>query len=85
MRPKPLIVTKANVKIDVHRRVYMDYVGVKRFDPERPARRRDALIGLFTSTAYTQSIHADSLYLRRKAERIMARAGFTPAATPARP
>ena len=30
--PSPLIIAKANVRSRVHRRVYLDYVGVKRFD-----------------------------------------------------
>ena len=30
--PDPLIVTKANVNTRIHRRDYMDYVGVKIFD-----------------------------------------------------
>src|SRR5262249_41951773 len=29
--PTPIIITKANVKSSVHRRVYMDYIGVKRY------------------------------------------------------
>src|SRR4029079_3613629 len=32
--PKTLIVTKANAKSRVHRRVYLDYIGVKRFDDD---------------------------------------------------
>src|SRR5262249_19535858 len=40
-QPTLLIVTKAAVRSRVHRRVYMDYVGVKRFD------RRGKLIGEF--------------------------------------
>ena len=32
--PKLLIVTKAAVRSRVHRRVQLDYVGVKRFDPD---------------------------------------------------
>src|SRR6266568_3164962 len=32
--PKALIITKANVRSRVHRRVHMDYIGVKRFDPD---------------------------------------------------
>ena len=32
--PKTLIVIKANVKSRVHRRVYLDYIGVKRFDAD---------------------------------------------------
>ena len=34
MQPVPLIVTKANVESLVHRRVDLDYVGVKTFDDE---------------------------------------------------
>ena len=30
--PRVLIITKANVRSRVHRRVHMDYIGVKRFD-----------------------------------------------------
>ena len=32
--PKQLIITKANVRSRVHRRVHMDYIGVKRFDDD---------------------------------------------------
>ena len=38
--PTLLIVTKSSVRSRVHRRVYMDYVGVKRFDRRRQADRR---------------------------------------------
>ena len=31
LRPEALIITKANLKSRVHRRAYMDYVGVKTF------------------------------------------------------
>ncbi len=34
--PKALIITKANVRSRVHRRVYMDYIGVKRSDDAGP-------------------------------------------------
>ena len=32
--PVPLIITKANVKSRVHRRVHLDYIGVKLFSPD---------------------------------------------------
>src|SRR5262249_54313584 len=32
--PKALIITKANVRSRVHRRVHMDYIGIKRFNRE---------------------------------------------------
>ena len=33
--PDPLIVTKANAKSVVHRRIYLDYIGVKTYDHRR--------------------------------------------------
>ena len=51
--PDFLIVTKANVKSVVHRRAYMDYIGVKRFDAKRQCHRR---------TAHRRPLHLDRLY-----------------------
>ena len=51
--PKPLIVTKANVRSRVHRRVYLDYIGVKRFDAGGQARRR---------VPHRRPVHLDRLY-----------------------
>ena len=68
-RAAALIVTKANVRSRVHRRVYMDYVGVKLFSP-RQALGRTAIVGLFTSTAYTRSTRAIP-YLRRKVAHVI--------------
>ena len=43
-RPRtPLIVAKSNLKSRVHRRAYMDYVGVRRYGAGRQAVRRDPL------------------------------------------
>ncbi len=53
--PDPLIVTKANAKSVVHRRVYMDYVGVKTYDADGKLAGELRIVGLFTSTAYTRS------------------------------
>src|SRR6185437_379422 len=33
-QPSPLIITKSNERSLVHRRVHMDYVGIKRFDQD---------------------------------------------------
>jgi len=30
--PRPLIIAKANIHARVHRRAYLDYIGIKRFD-----------------------------------------------------
>ena len=75
--PKTLIVTKANVKSRVHRRVYLDYIGVKRFDADGNPAGEFRIVGLFTSTAYTRSTRAIP-YLRRKTDAIVQRAGFDP-------
>jgi glutamate dehydrogenase len=76
-RPEALIVTKANVKSRVHRRAYMDYVGVKRYDEDGRLVGEIRLVGLFTSTAYTRSTRAIP-FLRHKVGRVMDRAGFAP-------
>ncbi len=75
--PKTLIVMKANVKSRVHRRAYLDYVGVKRFDPDGNPVGELRILGLFTSTAYTRSARGIP-YLRRKVDAVLRRAGFDP-------
>jgi len=75
--PRLLIVAKTAVRARVHRRVHMDYVGVKRFDAEGKLIGERRFCGLFTSTAYTRSTRAIP-YLRRKVDHIIRRAGFEP-------
>src|ERR1700741_1450666 len=76
-QPTLLIVTKSAVRSRVHRRVYMDYVGVKRFDRRGKLVGEFRIVGLFTSTAYTRSMRSIP-YLRRKVDAVMRRAGFDP-------
>jgi len=75
--PTLLIVTKSGVRSRVHRRVYMDYVGLKRFSAAGKLIGEFRIIGLFTSTAYTRSARSIP-YLRRKIDAVMTRAGFDP-------
>ena len=75
--PKELIITKANVRSRVHRRVHMDYIGVKRFDNNGELVGEFRIVGLFTSTAYTRSTRSIP-YLRRKVDNLMRRSGFDP-------
>jgi len=75
--PKMLIITKANVRSRVHRRVYMDYIGIKRFDRAHGLAGELRIVGLFTSTVYTRSTRSIP-YLRRKVDAAMTRAGFDP-------
>jgi glutamate dehydrogenase len=75
--PRPLIIAKANIHARVHRRVYLDYIGVKRFDAAGNLLGEQRIVGLFTSTAYTRSAHSIP-YLRRKLAAVEQRAGFDP-------
>ena len=75
--PRPLIIAKANIHARVHRRVYLDYIGVKKFDPAGNLIGEHRIVGLFTSTAYTRTAHSIP-YLRRKIAAIEQRAGFDP-------
>jgi glutamate dehydrogenase len=77
-QPRLLVITKSTLRSPVHRRVDMDYIGVKRFDRQGRLVGEYRLCGLFTSTAYTRSVRAIP-FLRRKADDIIRRAGFDPA------
>jgi glutamate dehydrogenase len=76
--PRLLVISKSTLRSPVHRRVDMDYIGVKRFDRHGKLVGEFRLCGLFTSTAYTRSVRAIP-YLRRKADDVIRRAGFDPA------
>jgi glutamate dehydrogenase len=75
--PQPIIVTKANIRSRVHRRVHLDYIGVKRFDTDDNLIGEFRIVGLFTSTAYTRSTKTIP-YLRRKVDAVLTRARFDP-------
>ncbi len=74
-QPRLLIVTKSAVRSRVHRRVYLDYIGVKRFNHDGKLVGDHRFCGLFTSTAYTRSARSIP-YLRRKIDGVIRRAGF---------
>jgi glutamate dehydrogenase len=75
--PNPIIVAKANMKSRVHRRVYMDYVGVKRYRSDGAVIGEARFVGLFTAEAYDQSASKVPL-IRRKVRRVLERAGKAP-------
>ncbi|BCW87179.1 NAD-specific glutamate dehydrogenase [Alphaproteobacteria bacterium SO-S41] len=75
--PDPLIITKANSRSRVHRAAAQDYIGVKRFDASGRLIGERRFVGLFTSSAYHQ-LPAEIPLLRRKAARVVERAGFDP-------
>ncbi|HVV93741.1 MAG TPA: NAD-glutamate dehydrogenase [Hyphomicrobiales bacterium] len=74
-QPVPLVVTKASIRSRVHRRAYLDYVGLKLFDADGGLAGEMRLVGLFTHTAYTHSV-ADIPLVRRKAAELFERLGF---------
>ena len=65
LSPDPLIITKANVRSTVHRRAYMDYIGVKIYGDKGEISGELRIVGLFTSTAYTRSTR-NIPFLRQK-------------------
>ncbi|HLQ91040.1 MAG TPA: NAD-glutamate dehydrogenase [Xanthobacteraceae bacterium] len=75
--PGLLIVTKAAMRSRIHRRINMDYVGVKQFGPDGKPVGEFRIVGLFTSTVYSRSV-CSIPYLRRKVDAVAARAGFNP-------
>jgi glutamate dehydrogenase len=76
--PTLLIVVKANVSSRVHRRVRMDYVGIKLYTSDGRLEGELRLVGLFTSGAYTRSVRQIP-YVRHKVAQVLERAGFEPA------
>ncbi len=73
----PLLITKGNVKSTVHRRVHIDYVGVKAFDDASRVTGEHRFVGLFTSASYWRRASSIPL-LRRKVDHVLQRAGFDP-------
>jgi glutamate dehydrogenase len=70
-----LVITKANSRATVHRPVYLDYIGVKTFDAAGEVIGERRFLGLFASSAYTDSVRRIPL-VRRKIEEVVARSGF---------
>ncbi|GAB4517043.1 MAG: NAD-glutamate dehydrogenase [Amphiplicatus sp.] len=74
---EPILVAKANAKSLVHRRVYMDYVGVKTYSVDGKVNGEDRFVGLFTSDAYNRPA-SDIPLLRAKVRNVVESAGFIP-------
>jgi glutamate dehydrogenase len=74
-QPDALIITKASERSLVHRRVHMDYIGVKMFGANGALAGERRFIGLFTSSAYGRRPNEIPL-LRLKVSHILERAGF---------
>jgi glutamate dehydrogenase len=73
-----MMITKANQRASVHRRVHMDVIGLKKFDSRGNVSGIRIIAGLFTSAAYSRSAENIPM-LRRKVARAIETAGFPPA------
>ena len=74
-RPELFVISKAWSRSNVHRPVYMDYIGVRRFDAEGKVVGERRFLGLLTSTAYNTRPTRIPL-LRKKVAMVCERAGF---------
>ena len=75
--PAILVVTKANSVSTVHRATYLDYIGVKTFDPAGRVTGERRFIGLFTSSTYSAKPHEIPL-LEQKVRRVVDLIGVSP-------
>ncbi len=75
--PAPLLVTKANIRSRVHRRAYLDYIGVKLYDTEGATSGELRIVGLFTSMSYATP-NIDVPLIRKKVTEVLKRAGQDP-------
>jgi len=73
----PVIVAKSNLKSRVHRRVYADYIGIRRYGDDGKPAGEVRLVGLFTADAYEVPVREVPL-IRRKVAQVLARAGHVP-------
>ena len=73
--PELLILTKANSRSTVHRPAYLDYIGIKTFDDKGNVTGERRILGLFTTSAYSESVTRIPV-LRRKVKTILEASGF---------
>ncbi len=71
---KLLVLAKANSKSTVHRPAYLDYVGVKKFDASGEVIGERRFLGLYSASAYTESLTRIPL-VREKAFAVIEAAG----------
>src|SRR3954447_24893471 len=70
-----LVLTTANTRATVHRAAYLDYIGIKQFDPAGEVIGERRFLGLFASSAYTDSVRRIPV-VRRKVQDVLDRSGF---------
>jgi len=72
--PDLVLVNKANIRTRVHRRSYMDYIGIKVFGPGGEVTGEVRIVGLFT-TAAAKTANTEVPLIRRKIASVLERAG----------
>lgn len=73
--PRPLVLTTANRRSTVHRRVYLDYVGVKDFAADGSVVGEHRFIGLYTFEALRQPV-TEVPVVRSKVRHVLSRMGY---------
>lgn len=74
---EPILIAKANAKSYVHRRVYMDYIGVKSYSVDGKVIGEERFIGLFTADAYNRPA-SDIPHLRARVRKVVEGSAFMP-------
>lgn len=72
-----LIISKTNTLSTVHRPIYTDYIGIKRFDKKGNIIGERRIIGLYTSAAYNTNPRQIP-FLRRKVENVLKASNLKP-------
>jgi glutamate dehydrogenase len=77
-RPRLLGLAKSSIRSTVYRPSYLDYVGVREFDPQTgEITGEHRFLGLYTQAAFTESITQIPV-LRRKLDAVLEAAGLPP-------
>lgn len=74
--PRVLLLSKSAHLSPIHRPVYMDFLGIQKFDDKGQVIGEYRFLGLLTSRAYQTQV-ADIPLLREKAQSILAKTGLT--------
>ncbi len=74
--PELMVITKDNYKSRVHRPAYLDYIGVRTFDAAGRVSGERRFLGLFSSSAYSESVNRVPV-LRQKAAAVLQQSGYS--------
>ncbi|MGI9522303.1 MAG: NAD-glutamate dehydrogenase [Hyphomicrobiaceae bacterium] len=74
-KAEPLIITKSDILSRIHRRAYMDYIGLKTYAADGRQIGEVRVVGLLTSQAYTER-PSHIPFLRKKVATVLAKSGF---------